>query len=410
MDDRLERPPQPRGTGAIARAVAAFVVLLAALWTAVGALAAPLLPGGGKTAAALAVLLTAVPLATLVAGRSLGLYPGALVRLLVFRPFWYAQFAVLLLAPVGILAAIAGLPFGMAGEFGRAALAAAAALLAVLLLVGYLGSRRLEVRRLTALLPRLPAALDGLTIGQLSDLHVGPHSSRPFLERAARAVRDAAPDLIAVTGDLVDDFPPDLDRYAEIFGDLRAPLGVYAVPGNHEVYTGWPEVRSRLERLPLTVLDNRSVAVRCRGQDFAVVGTGDPAFGPGAARPADSGDEAGGDAAAPDIRRALSEVAPGTFVIALAHNPALWPELAARGADFTLSGHTHWGQLAFPKLGWCLASPFLELAMGAHSRGNSLLYIHPGSNYWGLPFRLGQASQVAIITLRRGDRTGLLEE
>jgi hypothetical protein len=127
---------------------------------------------------------------------------------------------------------------------------------------------------------------------------------------------------------------------------------------------------------------------------FAVVGTGDPAGGRG---------EAG-----PDLEQAFARVAPGSFVLALAHNPALWPALLARGVPFTLSGHTHWGQFAIPRWDWCLASPFLTLAMGAHARGGSLLYISPGSNYWGLPFRLGTPAEVSVITLRRGDEAALL--
>ena len=96
----------------------------------------------------------------------------------------------------------------------------------------------------------------------------------------------------------------------------------------------------------------------------------------------------------------------GCFRLVLAHNPSLWPALAARGAALTLSGHTHWGQLALPRLGWSLASPFLKHAMGVHQEGNALLYIHPGTNYWGIPFRLGTPPEVAIITLRRGRREG----
>lgn len=86
----------------------------------------------------------------------------------------------------------------------------------------------------------------------------------------------------------------------------------------------------------------------------------------------------------------------------LAHNPVLWPELAERGAALTLSGHTHYGQLAIPGLGWSLASPFLEHAMGVHRRGGATLYIHPGTNFWGIPFRLGTPPQVAVITLAVG--------
>ena len=66
----------------------------------------------------------------------------------------------------------------------------------------------------------------------------------------------------------------------------------------------------------------------------------------------------------------------------------------------TLSGHTHWGQLALPALGWSLASPFLEHAMGAHVDNDALLYISPGTGYWGIPFRLGANPEVTLVTLR----------
>ena len=90
-------------------------------------------------------------------------------------------------------------------------------------------------------------------------------------------------------------------------------------------------------------------------------------------------------------------------MIAFAHNPALWPSLAARGVALTLSGHTHWGQFALPRLGWSLASPFLEHAMGAHMEEDALLYISPGTGYWGIPFRLGASPEITLVTLRRGD-------
>jgi uncharacterized protein len=392
-----------------------LLTLLTTCWYVVGCVLAPVVPGGGRTVLAAALLSTALPLATLIGTRALGHYPGSVIRLLVFRPFWYAMFAVLLLTLASAVGALLGAPFGRAVEAARVAVLATAATGAVGAAVGYVGSRRLEVRRFLATLPGLPAGLDGLTIAQLSDLHVGPQTSRALMARAARAVREASPDLIAVTGDLIDDFPADVDHYAETFGTLSAPLGVYVIPGNHEVYAGWDEVRTRLEGLPVTVLVNTSVTLdvadrrpareagtSAHGTDgtvplasgtsrLAVAGTGDPAFGPG------TGGEAG-----PDIDRTLADVPPDTFVLALAHNPALWPALAARGVDLTLSGHTHWGQLAIPRLGWCLASPFLKLAMGAHTSSRSLLYIHPGTGYWGLPLRLGHSAQVAIITLRRG--------
>jgi len=379
--------------------IALLLTLLTTCWYVVGCVLAPILPGGGWTVLAAALMSTALPLATLIGTRALGHYPGSVIRLLVFRPFWYAMFAVLLLTLASAAGALVGAPFGRAAEAARVSLLATTTIVVVGAVVGYLGSRRLEVRRFVATLPGLPTSLHGLVIAQLSDLHVGPQTSRALMAKAERAVREASADLIAVTGDLIDDFPADVDHYAEMFGALAAPLGAYVIPGNHEVYAGWEEVRERLEQLPVTVLVNRSVTVAANGGRggvrLTVAGTGDPAFGPGT----------GGDAA-PDIERTLADVPPDTFVLALAHNPALWPALAARGVDLTLSGHTHWGQLSVPRLGWCLASPFLKLAMGAHTSGRSLLYIHPGTGYWGLPFRLGHSAQVAIIRLERGEETG----
>jgi predicted MPP superfamily phosphohydrolase len=78
--------------------------------------------------------------------------------------------------------------------------------------------------------------------------------------------------------------------------------------------------------------------------------------------------------------------------------------------ELTLSGHTHYGQIAIPRLGWSLASPFLEHAMGRHQRNGSQLYINPGTNYWGIPFRLGTPPEVTVLTLRRGDGRASLRE
>jgi predicted MPP superfamily phosphohydrolase len=383
------------GRGRLLVGVVLVLAILTLCWTSVGLLLAPVVPGHGTTILGAALVLLAFPFAVLLAVMTRGLYPGTALRLFIFRPFWYGQFFVLFLTPVGLVGALAGSPFGRGADAGRSAVLVVGALFAVLAVAGYVGSRRLEVRRFVATLPDLPAGLEGMTIVQLSDLHVGPHTPRRHLEAVRRAVEGARAELIAVTGDLVDDYPGDVECYAAAFGSLTAPLGVFAIPGNHEIYTGWMRMRAHLERLPLALLVNASATVERAGTRFTVVGTGDPAGGKG---------EAG-----PDLDAAFAGVAPGTFVLALAHNPALWPALTARRVPFTLSGHTHWGQLSLPRLNWCLASPFLTLAMGWHARGGSLLYIHPGSNYWGLPFRLGTPAQVAIITLRSGGEPTFLE-
>ncbi|MDQ3308809.1 MAG: metallophosphoesterase [Gemmatimonadota bacterium] len=391
-DPEARRQRRPR----FSRVLLVLLVWMGTCWSVIGSLLAPVVPGGWMIVVGLAVL-SVLPVWVLARGFGGRAYPGAATRLWVLRPFWYAQLFLPLLAIAGLLGAVAGWPFGMAGTVGRGVLLACGAVFVFVAVLGWVGTRRLVVKRLTATFPDLPSGLDGLRIVQISDTHVGPHSSRRHLARVARMVENESPELIAVTGDLVDDFPPDVDHYAAALGGLSAPLGVFVVPGNHDVYAGWQQVRRRLEALPVTVLVNEAQTLGRGGARFTVIGTGDPA---GA-----YWQREGGGSAAPDVDRALAMVPPGTFTLALAHDPVLWPQLAQCGVHLTLSGHTHWGQFALPALNWSIASPFLEHSMGTYRQGDSLLYIHPGTNFWGIPFRIGALPQVAVITLRRAAST-----
>jgi predicted MPP superfamily phosphohydrolase len=372
------------------RVLTAVTLWLLACWGVVGALLAPVVPGGWATIGVLAAAFLGA-LGAIVGARSAGRYPGAIFRLFVQRPFVYALLLLLAAAAVSAAAMLVGWPFGVPASAGRWALAVVGAVALAAGVAGYVGSRRLRLTRLVAEWPDLPVALDGLRVVQISDTHVGPQTSRRYLARVARLVNEARPDLIAVTGDLVDDYAGDVDHYAAGLGALGAPLGVFASPGNHDVYANWPAVRERLTKLPLTVLVNEARTVEHRGARLVVVGTGDPAGG-----------RAGTAGGAPDVEAALAGVDGDAVVLALAHNPALWPQLARRGVSLTLSGHTHWGQLAIPSRGWSLASPFNTFAMGAYADDGALLYVHPGTLYWGIPFRIGARPEVAVVTLRRG--------
>jgi hypothetical protein len=370
------------------RILAVLFLWTATCWLIIGGLLRPVLPGGWLAVLA-AALLCVAPSVAMVRSFGRAVYPSAFKRLWVVRPFWYSQLFLPLLAVSGLIGAVAGLPFGASGTAGRWALGLGAAAVSGLALLGYAGARRLVVRRLDIRVEDLPAGLDGMRIAQISDLHVGPHTSRRHLARVAKAVREARPDLIAITGDQVDDYARDVEPFAEAFHGLSAPLGVFAIPGNHDVYAGWPAVHRGLEAMGITVLVNRAVPLERNGARFWVAGTGDPAG-------------RRGTPVAPDLERTLAAVPPGSFTLALAHNPALWPALARRGVELTLSGHTHYGQIAIPRLGWSLASPFLEHAMGQHQKEGSQLYINPGTNYWGIPFRLGTPPEVTVLTLRSG--------
>ena len=363
---------------------------LGACWLSIGVLATGFSRGAGIAVAVLAVY-TTVPLIVFARWRGWPFYPNAAFRLLVVRPFWYTQLLLPLVALGGTIGVIIGALVGHALVGGQIAAATVLVVVGVVLLAGYVGSRQLVVRRVDASIPGLAPEFDGLTIAQVSDLHIGPHTSRRFLSRVVNAVRDAGPDVIAVTGDLVDDRAEDVTAYASALGELDAPLGVFMIPGNHDVYAGWDAVEQRLRRdVPARLLLNEAHVIRRGPATLVFAGTGDPAGG-----------RRGQSRAAPDLELALTGVPNGATVVAFAHNPALWPALIARGVSLTLSGHTHWGQLALPRVGWSLASPFLEHAMGAYRERDSLLYISPGTGYWGIPFRLGALPEVTVVRLRR---------
>ena len=365
-------------------------IYLAACWLTIGVLANGLFPHAVLAVVSLA-LYTTLPLLAFIRWRGWPFYPNAAFRLLVVRPFWYTQLMLPLVGVGATVGVLIGSLFGHALTGGRVAAALVLIVVGTMLIVGYLGSRQLVVREVDASIPGLPSEFDGLSIAQVSDLHVGPHTSRHFLGRVVRTIRDLSPDVIAVTGDLVDDRAEDVASYAAALGRLDAPLGVFMIAGNHDVYAGWDSVEHRLrQQVPARLLLNEAHIIRRGDATLVLAGTGDPAGG-----------RRGQSRAAPDVDRTLAGAPNGATVVALAHNPALWPALAQRGVALTLSGHTHWGQFALPSLGWSLASPFLEHAMGAYRDNDSLLYINPGTGYWGIPFRLGALPEVTLVRLRK---------
>jgi predicted MPP superfamily phosphohydrolase len=355
-----------------------------------------LVPGAWWLLVLALALFTTAPILAFYARRGWRRYPTAAFRLFVVRPVLYVQAALPLVSVAGIIGLVIGAIVGEPIAGGRIAASIVFGGLVILFALGYIGSKRLVMRDVRVTVPGLPAEFANLTIAQISDLHVGPQTSQAFLRRIARTISELNPDLIAITGDLVDDRAEDVPAFAAGLHSLHAPLGMYVIPGNHDVYAGWAEVeRSLRSGFPATVLVNQAHVVSRGGARLAIVGTGDPAG------------RRTGSGAAPDIDRALAGVPDGVMTIALAHNPALWPALAERGVALTLSGHTHWGQFAIPRLGWSLASPFQARAMGVHRDGQSMLYIHPGTGYWGLPFRLGAQPEVTRITLVPGDEPAI---
>ena len=368
-----------------------FSLYLLLCWSVIAAITWQLFPGATALVGAAAVY-SAAPIFLFIRRLRWDFYPNALFRVLVIRVLLYTQLTLPFVTVAALVGALCGWPFGAALFTARAFALVTVIGALVLFAIGYVGSRSLVTRGIEARIPDLPPEFDGFRIIQLSDLHVGPQRSRAFLSRVVRNVTALRADLIAVTGDLIDDRPEDVDVYAAAFAQLDAPHGVFMIAGNHDVYAGWTEVYSALRRLvPGHVLVNESRLVHRGAASIAIVGTGDPA-----------GMQRGvGDEVGPDIPRAMATVPRNTVSIALAHNPALFPALAQHNVALTLSGHTHWGQFAIPQRGWSVASRFLQYAMGTYQLDNSLLYISPGTGYWGIPFRIGALPEITAVTLRR---------
>ena len=301
-------------------------------------------------------------------------------------------FAFLLLVLVAASDALALLLGALAvADADAVALARVRALGVVLvaLLAGAAGVRAARrppaVRRVELRLRRWPAGLDGYRIVQVSDVHIGPLLDRRFAAEVVARCNALAPDLVALTGDLVDGSVRQLRDEVAPFGGLRARDGVWFVTGNHDYYSGAEDWVAEVERLGMRALRNARVTIR-RGEDaFDLAGVEDHH--------------------AHLVSRRWREDVPGAFggrdpvraVVLLAHDPGTFTVASRLGVDLQLSGHTHGGQI-WP-FGWLvrLAVPWVA---GLHQRNGSWLYVSRGTGFWGPAMRLRAPAEITELVLR----------
>jgi predicted MPP superfamily phosphohydrolase len=253
-------------------------------------------------------------------------------------------------------------------------------------LVGFVNARRVaRVVRIEVPIPGLPPALDGYSIAQISDIHVGPTIKRPYLNAIVTKVNALKPDAIAVTGDLVDGSVQRLAMHTEPLARLSAPDGAFFVTGNHEYYSGADQWIAEVRRLGLRVLMNEHVIRRRGGAALMIAGVTD--YTAQHFNPAHKSDPHLAAAGAP------RDVA---VKILLAHQPRSAPAAADAGFDLQLSGHTHGGQF-FP---WNLFVPLQQPFVAGLNRVRSLwVYTSRGTGYWGPPKRFGAPSEITLVRL-----------
>ncbi len=246
----------------------------------------------------------------------------------------------------------------------------------------------LAVSRIELVIPRLPAALDGLLVAQLSDLHVGDRVKPELIRRAVDAVNAARPDLVAITGD-VTDHGCEVDQAVAELGRLETRC-VYAILGNHDYHAGGRRadvLAEALAGLGMTVLRNGAVAYERAGARLWVVGLDDPCTG------------------RDDLAKATAGLGPADYPrLLLTHSPQTIGALRRGDADLVLAGHTHGGQIFVPVLtGLLLRWGYSRFSHGLYWRRGIALYVNRGLGSLGLPARFLRRPEVTLLRLRSPD-------
>ena len=272
-----------------------------------------------------------------------------------------------------------------AGKLARATNLAVIIFSIGLCLFGLYQARRVPpVKTVHVTLEALDPALDGFRLVQLTDLHVGPTIRGSWVQKVVEKTNAAQPDLVAVTGDLVDSSVERLLPEIEKLRDLKAVHGVFFVTGNHEYYSGaGPWIRA-LEEMGIDVLMNEHRVLVHNKTNLVVAGI--PDLRAGGFDPSHE----------PDPGRAVSGAPDRAAKILLAHQPKTADQARNHGYDLMIAGHTHGGQF-FP--GTLLVRLFQPYVAGLHTLGDMILYVSRGTGYWGPPLRIGSPSEITLLIL-----------
>ncbi len=242
---------------------------------------------------------------------------------------------------------------------------------------------RLAIEHHVIHLKRLPAALDGLRIVQLSDIHHSPFTGTEQILRAIETTNNLRPDIIALTGDYVSHERGYAAPCAEMLGRLRARYGVYAVLGNHDHWTDAALIADLFRLAGIRVLVNEGMRFEQRGASFWLAGVDDTMVG------------------LEDLPLALAGSSEDEMKLLLAHNPIILRRAARAGVDLVLSGHTHGGQVTWRSERNASGRPRRRLLRGLGQRGDTQIYVTRGLGTSVLPIRYGCLPEVSLLELRK---------
>lgn len=237
-------------------------------------------------------------------------------------------------------------------------------------------------------IPGLPEEFQGLTIAQVSDLHVGPTIKVDYAKIVVDQVNALKPDLIFFTGDMVDGSVEHLSEDVEPLRELKSKYGTYFVTGNHEYYSGVEQWIRKVEELGMIHLKNEHRILKKGDARLAIAGVTDLM-----AHHTHKDHKS-------DPRRAMLGVPRNIPSILLAHQPGTAAHTDNLPIDLMVCGHTHGGQYIPFNLA---VSRVHKYYAGYYRKGDMQIYVNRGTGYWGPPLRLGVPSEITYFTLESGD-------
>ena len=235
-------------------------------------------------------------------------------------------------------------------------------------------------------LKNLPDSFENFTIAQISDLHVGPTIKKPYVEKVVNQISTINPDLIAITGDMIDGSIDYLRRDLEPLSQVVAKYGTYFVTGNHEYYSGAERWLDETDRMGFTNLVNDNKLITIKDQNIALAGVND--YRAHQIIPSHRSNP----------QAALKGINSKKVKILLAHQPSSIFQANEAGFDLQISGHTHGGQFwpfTYPTK---KANPYLS---GLHNHNGTQIYVNSGTGYWGPPLRLGVTAEITLFKLKK---------
>ncbi|MEO6253034.1 MAG: metallophosphoesterase [Ferruginibacter sp.] len=272
------------------------------------------------------------------------------------------------------------------------------------LVYGFSNKYNYNIKRMQLSYDNLPAAFKGLKIAHISDIHSGSFTNKKAVLHGVEKILKEKPDLILFTGDLVNDRAHEMDEYLEVFGQLKAPLGVFSIFGNHDYgdYVSWPyngiSKDQNLENLKKVHADmgwrllmNEHVVLEKGGEEIALMGI----------------ENWSNKARFPKHGR-MDLAHPGTekypFKILMSHDPSHWDgqvKTTYPDVDLMLSGHTHGMQFGveIPGFKWSPVQYMYKQWHGLYEDGKQKLYVNPGFGFIGYPGRVGVLAEITMIEL-----------